>query len=352
MTGPPHTPPPVFVLSTGRCGSTLLSNILNLHPRILSLSEFVSFTGIAPFSWRNPDGQRMWRVLAAQPRRMRLMLAEDYEELLYPFGGPDARYTRRNIPPILCTTLPHLPGDHHDLFDRVRPAVLAQPRQPAADHYRALFGWLCARLGRSWWVERSGASLLFASTLLRAFPDARVVHLYRDGRAAALSMSRHYLYRLIASTLRGYARLGADPYRLIAADPDWDRKALRLYRLSRLLPRPVLAPRRAPPLEEFGKLWTAMIRRAEMLLRHLPADRVHRLRFEDLCTDPRDQLAALIDFIDPGLRNGDWLAQAAALPRFSLSGFPHLPKHRSDELARACQPGLRILGYHPEFNSE
>ena len=35
---------PIFVLSTGRCGSTTLSNILNLHPA-LSLSEFVSFTG-------------------------------------------------------------------------------------------------------------------------------------------------------------------------------------------------------------------------------------------------------------------------------------------------------------------
>ena len=34
--------PGVFVVSTGRCGSTMLSNMLRLNPEILSLSEFFS----------------------------------------------------------------------------------------------------------------------------------------------------------------------------------------------------------------------------------------------------------------------------------------------------------------------
>ena len=34
--------PGVFVVSTGRCGSTMLSNMLRLNPGILSLSEFFS----------------------------------------------------------------------------------------------------------------------------------------------------------------------------------------------------------------------------------------------------------------------------------------------------------------------
>jgi hypothetical protein len=32
--------PGVIVVSTGRCGSTMLSNMLRLNPEILSLSEF------------------------------------------------------------------------------------------------------------------------------------------------------------------------------------------------------------------------------------------------------------------------------------------------------------------------
>ena len=32
-----------FVVGTGRCGSTLVSNMLNLHKEVLSLSEFFAF---------------------------------------------------------------------------------------------------------------------------------------------------------------------------------------------------------------------------------------------------------------------------------------------------------------------
>ena len=31
---------PTFVVGTGRCGSTMLSNMLREHPKVLSLSEF------------------------------------------------------------------------------------------------------------------------------------------------------------------------------------------------------------------------------------------------------------------------------------------------------------------------
>ena len=49
MAAPPPIPP-VLVLNTGRCGSTMISDILNRHPRILSLSEFFSFNGLAAFT--------------------------------------------------------------------------------------------------------------------------------------------------------------------------------------------------------------------------------------------------------------------------------------------------------------
>ena len=48
--------PPAFVLSTGRCGSTMVSNLLNQHPRILSLSEVYSFTGLTVFAGNRRSG--------------------------------------------------------------------------------------------------------------------------------------------------------------------------------------------------------------------------------------------------------------------------------------------------------
>ena len=337
--------PPVIVLSTGRCGSTTLSNILNLHPRMLSLSEFVSFTGLHPFFHRRPDGRRIWRALAGQPRRTRIMLAGDYDEVLYPFDTPGARFTRDDIPPIMCTTLPHLTDDHHALFDSLRTRVLAQPRQPTADHYRAIFAWLCLQLDRSVWIERSGASLLFASTLLDAFPEARIIHLFRDGRSTALSMSRHYLFQLIAVRLQAFRRLGIDPYRMIAADPAWDRKALRLNLISALLPQRRFDPTHVPPVEEFGRLWTAMIQRSELLLRPLPPERVHRLRFEELCADPGTHLRKLRDFIDPALKDDNWIERASQALKPARADYLELPDDRQTTLTAACRPGLDLLGY-------
>ena len=61
MVSPPaSTIPPVFILSTGRCGSTMVSNILNRHPQVLSLSEFISYIGIRSLSRRRPTGAWMW----------------------------------------------------------------------------------------------------------------------------------------------------------------------------------------------------------------------------------------------------------------------------------------------------
>ena len=345
MANQANSPAPIFVLSTGRCGSTTLSNIFNLHPRILSLSEFVSFTGIAPFLYRRPSGRKIWKVLSGHRRRTRLMVAQNYDELLYPFNAPKARYNRDNIPPILCTTLPHLTDDHDQFFDTLRQTVLAQPNQPTSHHYSAIFASMCSSLGRSAWIERSGASLLFTPTLLDAFPNARLIHLYRDGRDTALSMSRHYLYQFIATNLRGFRRFGLDPYQLIASDPSWDRKALRLHRLSAILPRRQFNPYQIPPLEDFGRLWASMIVRSKMLLANIPHDRVHHLRFENLCADPPRHLRALIEFIDPALTDEAWLSAASKLPRPGTSEFLHLRPPQRTALTAACQPGLEILDY-------
>ena len=34
---------PTYVVGTGRCGSTMLSNMLREHPKVLSISEFFGF---------------------------------------------------------------------------------------------------------------------------------------------------------------------------------------------------------------------------------------------------------------------------------------------------------------------
>lgn len=345
VTFPTADIPPVFVLSTGRCGSTMISDILNLHPQVLSLSEFIAYTGIRTFRFRRTTGDRIWEILSRQQPRTRLMLGGDYDELIYPFGKPEARYTREDIPPVLCATLPHLTDRHDDLFDELEPVVRGQLTQTPAEHYRRLFEWLCARFGSRVWVERSGGSLLFGSRLLREFPDARVIHVYRDGRNTAISMSRHYLFRLIAVNLAMLRSLGFDALGAVAQSRHWEVFSMYLEPVTRILFRLKHLPYDKLTLADFGALWNAMIERGNRLFESLPSDRLLNVRFEDVQADPEAQIRRLIRFISPSLEDETWFRAACAIPRPTSSKFESLDTEERTLLTEVCRPGLERLGY-------
>lgn len=337
--------PPVLVLSTGRCGSTMVSNMLNLHPRVLSLSEFFTCLGLKTFRPRRPTGDWMWKLYSHQSYRTRLLLREPFEELIYPFDDPESRFTRSDVPPIACTALPHLTKDHDALFDELEPVVRAQPKQPPAAHLRHLFGWLCQRFGADTWVERSGGSLIFAPRLLREFPEARVVHVYRDGRETTLSMSRHYPFRLYLATMKKLRPRVTDMEVLVAGVRRWAKINPWLELLLPLLVKPERLPFDKLKITDFAAYWSAMIGLAHEMLGDLPSDRLLNLKFEDVQAEPEAQLRRLIRFIAPSLEDEAWIREASAIPRQTPSKFARLGSDEQAAITEACRPGLERLGY-------
>ena len=338
---------PVFVLSTGRCGSTMVSEMLNLHPRVLSLSEFFSNVGTGALLRPRTTGEQMWGWCTRQGKRTRVMLREDYPELAYPLGAPGARFDRDDLPPILCGSLPRLTSDHEALFDELEPVVRARPRQKPAAHFRDLFAWLCDRMERDAWVERSGASLLFGAQLLRAFPDARVVHIYRDGRETAISMSRHYLFRTIMATILALRSKGIDVVGSLSKGPFWDRILPWMEPLANRIVDFDKLPYDKLVLADFGFLWSGMIEHAHNVFGRLPPGRVMSVAFEKLQSEPEAELRRLIRFVSPELADDQWVREAAKLPRppRSPSNFERLPSAELHSLTEACRPGLERLGY-------
>ena len=177
---------PVLVLSTGRCGSTMISDVLNLHPEVLSLSEVFSLLGPLALFRKRLSGKAMWALCSRQNPALRVLLSADPVpgEILYPLDEPQARYTMQSVPPILCTMLPHLTPDYENLYDKLEPVVRARPRAALGDQYRHLFEWLRGRFDRRVWVERSGGSLLCAQAaapLSGGAPRARLPGRTRHG---------------------------------------------------------------------------------------------------------------------------------------------------------------------------
>ena len=343
------TIPPVLVLNTGRCGSTLLSNMLNLHPRVLSLSEFFSAFGTTEgFARPRPTGEQVWRFLSrANAMTKRTVEVDQAGELLYPLGDPTARFTLETLPPILAFTLPHLTGEYEAMYDALGPVVRHQPRQPIGDHFRQMFGWLAERFGADLWVERSGGSLAQAPVMLRHFPEARVIHLFRDGRDTALSMQRHPSFRSAVAVMKHYESRGVDMFAWLRRVERSDRLAFWMYRIGVLL-LPARLPYEKLTAADFGRFWSWQIEIANRVLGRLSPDRLLNIRFEDMQRDPEGEVRRMIAFIHPSLEDTAWVREAVALcrPR-GPSAFAALAVSERDALEEACRPGLESLGYPP-----
>ncbi|MEV4297125.1 sulfotransferase [Microbispora rosea] len=333
---------PTFVISTGRCGSTLVSRMLRVHPEVLSLSELFSTVRNRGYLDGAPDGAQFWRMLSEPDPVVDVMVAEGLKvsELIYPYGT--GRFgAAEGVPAICHMTLPMLTDDPDALYDELAAEVPRWSARPIADHYRALFAYLAERFDRPVVVERSGGSLEMLPRLREQFPEARFVYLTRDGADSALSMSRHAGFRLMllgreAARIAGVAssnQLGADQFRLVPAE------------LGRLLTTPSELPnlmRREIPVTAFGALWSAMTCEGADELLRLPAETWMMTSYEALVADAPAELTRLAGFLGVPA-TGAWLTEAARLvdPGRRATSTPTNPR-LLDALRRSCAPGTAV----------
>lgn len=313
-----------FVVGTGRCGSTLLSRMLAQHPEVLGLFEF--FNGLdwgRRFAAGAVGGREFWSIVAQPNEVTDQALARGWnsDEIAYPFL-PGSRFQRGDaIPWILIATLPRLTDDHDALFDELASEVSAWASAPLADHYERLFATLGARFGRPRWIERAGSSIDYMGELHALYPDARFVHIHRDGREAALSIRAHPFFRLAVNAMFGLvpeAREGEDVISLMLESE--------------------------PPVEIYGRFWTDQLCRGFRAAARMDPAQYLEVRFEDLVTDPVPVMTAIGRFF--GLPDRDeWIAHAAALVRgVPPTRFASLGPEDRAVLTNAVRPGQILLG--------
>jgi len=327
-----------FIVGTGRCGSTLLSRMLATSPAVLGLFEF--FTGLdwsKRFTTEPLDGAGFAELITAEQPFVTAVLRRGYEveEIVYPFDTT-GRYRRDDpLPWILVTLLPRLTDDPDSLFDELSAFAAGLPEQPLVDHYHALFGWLAARLDKQVWIERSGSSIEYLASLDEMFPDARFLHIHRDGREVALSMREHHAYRLpIALMYDAPVDDGTPASKLAAIELHAEPTATDT--ISR-----ILASR--PPAEYFGRYWNDQIVRGHTAAAAIDPARWMDVRFEDLVASPPSVIETIAAFFE--LDDGRWIGEAAGLVRGTPpTRFEGLENGERSRLTDACRPGLELLG--------
>jgi Sulfotransferase family len=252
--------PFVFVLGTGRCGSTILQELLARHEDVGFVSNVDAFLASLDLKgrWNNPLYRRVPSPFASRDvgylRHLRYTLRERVH-----FGPSEAyRLLGRSVSPIVVSPFRDLTEDDLTpwLERRLRSFFEARrraQRRPVFLH--KLTGWPRARF------------------LFRAFPEARFVHVVRDGRAVASSlMQRPWWKGHLGPEGWGFGPLPA-PYQDV-----WESSQRSLVVLA-------------------GLEWRVLMDAFAEARSVVPADRWTEVRYEDFVRDARGEIDRVLGSI-------------------------------------------------------
>jgi Sulfotransferase family len=263
MSGQPRF---IFVIGTGRCGSTLVQELLCRHPDIGFLTNLEDRLRHLPASAGRFNNQLYRRMPPSLTRkgRPRFAPSEGYRALA------------REVSPMVTESCRDL---------------LASDAMPwVADRFRAFFTQRARLQGRPVFLHKY-TGWPRTGFVGEVFPDARFVNVVRDGRSVAASALR-------TSWWKGH--LGPDRWQWGPLPPayaaEWEASGRSF---------PVLA----------ALCWKILMDAYAAARELVPGDRWLDVRFEDVLADPEERLKAILSFFgldeDPGLR--------AALDRITLS---------------------------------
>ncbi|MEN3614215.1 sulfotransferase [Plantactinospora sp. ZYX-F-223] len=291
-----ESPVPVqaIIISTGRCGSTLLSDLIAEQPDTLSVQEF--FMAVEPWTDVRDklSGAAYWSRLSSPRPELatlfRIGLAP--VEVCYP---EDGRWAGNlvELPRILATTLPKISSDPDHLYDTLAELVPGFPDQPVARHHQMFLDMLTVLTDRRRWVERSGGSSHLAPYLLKTFPTAKIVYLTRDWADTAQSMSRHPSFQYLQLRLESLGRYGLDPFQIAAGEPV--PQELERYLPDRLTAQTL--SERGRDVERYRGLCAFLASEAEQAIADARPQELLRMTYEDLVDDPPAQLGRLGRFL-------------------------------------------------------
>jgi hypothetical protein len=289
----------IFVLGTGRCGSTITEEILCRHPEVGFITNLDDRLRLPTAATR--WSARLYRELPtalAVTRFGKLTPAEAYGIL------------DREVSPILSSPF--------------RDLVAADASPWLADRLRRFFAGRAAAQDAGTFLHKfTGWSR--AGFLHEVFPTARFIHVIRDGRAVANSWLQMPWWLGFNGPERW--QWGPLPPDLAAQWQDADRSFT------------VLA----------GLLWRLLIDACDQARAVVPEDQWLEVRYEDITAQPRDAFAAMLSFC--GLEWRDEFEQGLGRHRLSAGRVDAYRRDLApDELARmteAIAPTLAAHGYDP-----
>jgi len=299
---------PIFVVGCHRSGTTVLYEALAAHPDVACFTNASSLLPDAPILAN--------RVLDA------------VGELQHPverFAGDGLTLTHRT------------PSEGIRIFERFAPAggaadyVLDETHaDPALERYlRATIRKHLRYFRARRFLNKNPDNSVRLRYLNRLFPDARFLHIVRDGRAVCASLLK---FRAAAAAYFGPQHRHATSGVKV---PDWPRIATVWD---------------TDPVRSVGLLWRDVMAIVERDRQAIPADRFVEVRYEDFVADPQAHLRRIAERCDLRWDGPAQRRLGAPAARLALGERNDAWKRRFDAADLECLmpiigPTLRRYGY-------
>lgn len=306
---------PIFLVGLHRSGTTLLQDLLCLHPQVAYVTN-----AMASFRRCFCAAELFRKTLGLDVRGER-MLGDGVEVSA---GSPNEG---------VVFWRDWLREDHWSLDHApLRLADLAAGEQERIRETIRRVLWCHGGAPRRFFCKNPGL-LPHLELLAGLFPDARFVHIVRDARACAPSMVR--LYRREQEQLRrirdtgGHGVLDGRPY---VAFP-------RLPRLAEYV-----AAHGADSIETTARLWSDALDEVRRVRDRLPA--LHEVRYEDILARPAEAVGRVVEFCElPAFAAG----QGSYWQKIREVREVHHPEGDADRqvIEALCRDNLIRYGYLP-----
>ncbi len=286
-----------FIVGTGRCGTNLLNKMLDFHPQLQAVTEthFIS-------------------TLASRFADMELS-AEDFWTVI------DEHYTSSGTRKWTDAHLEAANISDKDFFKK-EFIKYCHSHHTHAERIMAFFNFIYKKNNHDI-IDKTPQYGLQMQAISRLFPQAKFIHLIRDGRFAATSMVKH----------PGICRLinGGHPDQLL----NFSYEAA----LSQVTAD-------EPTLQEAIKYWEKVVLAIQKQAKGLAPSQYLELHYEDLLTHPRHTLQTVTTFLNIRSK-GFWLWRAARIPdkKILIKERTRLNVDMYDELTGLVKNTLQENGY-------
>lgn len=338
-----------FIVGTGRCGSTILSKMVNLHPDVAVFNEFlIAMDFHKKWGERPVSGAEMADIIDCGLQGGSGPFKKIVAHLATPEvsfeGGATAlpkhadAYRDNVFPDMLLLPLPHLFDKPEAAFADLLAFVKKQPVQMLSRHYTAIFEYLTQKAGKKIWIERSGGSIAWMPEMVELFPNAKYLHLHRNPLDVALSMQKHNHFRVRA--FKYFDLKTKDGIRWSDLDEtDLSNNLPTSPRLKSVMDHPV-------PLEYFLEDFSDCTLRGMKEVKKLAPSQYAEISFEEIMADPKAALRSIADFFDLP-QDETWLKNAEALLKSGQAAHAAPTAEQAALLKRHCHAAMVLLGQTP-----